>query len=83
MSSKVFQDDIFPMYVSDLMNLVHIVVFSGTDGEEKWDIYLQLKQKEYIALGLAQYYQCERCDDFYLKAVSHIEKIRKKYYLKI
>ena len=61
MSLKIFQDNIFPRHVSDLMNLMHMVVFNGKDGEDKWDTYLQLKQKEYVALGLAQYYQCEHC----------------------
>jgi len=78
MSSKVFQDDIFPRHVSDLMNLMHMVVFNGSDGEEKWDTYLQLKQKEYVALGLAQYYQCEHCVDHHLMAVCHAAKISKK-----
>ncbi len=34
MSIKVFQDKVFPTHVSDLMNLMHMVVFNGTDGEE-------------------------------------------------
>lgn len=78
MSSKVFQDDIFPRHVSDLMNLMHMVVFNGTDGEEKWDTYLQLIHKEYVALGLAQYYQCEHCIEFHSKAICHADKISKK-----
>ena len=52
MSIKIFQDNIFPRHVSELMNIMHMMVFAGTDGEEKWDNYLQLKQKEYVALGL-------------------------------
>ena len=77
MSSKVFQDNIFPRHVSDLMNLMHMVVFNGSDGEEKWDTDIKLKQKEYIALWLAQYYQCEYCVDFHLKAICHAEKLSK------
>lgn len=61
MGAKLFQDKIFPQHISDLMNLMHMMVFHGTDGEEKWDTYLTFKQKEYVALGLAQYYQCDHC----------------------
>lgn len=75
MSIKVFQDKIFPRHVSDLMNLMHMVVFKGTDGEEKWDSFLSLKQKEYIALGLAQYYQCEHCIDHHLASLCKLVKI--------
>ena len=75
MSIKVFQDNIFPRHVSDLMNLMHMIVFNGTDGEEKWDTYLLLKQKEYIALGLAQYYQCEHCIQHHFRSVSKLEKL--------
>jgi AhpD family alkylhydroperoxidase len=77
MSLKVFQDKIFPRHVSDLMNLMHMVVFNGTDGEEKWDIYLSAKQKEYIALGLAQYYQCDHCIDHHLAALCRLEPVSK------
>lgn len=75
MTIKVFQDNIFPRHVSDLMNLMHMVVFTGSDGEENWETYLNLKQKEYIALGLAQYYQCEHCVSHHTKAVSKLDKI--------
>ncbi len=44
MSIEVFQDNIFPRHVSDLMNLIHMVVFSGSDGEETWQSHLQLNQ---------------------------------------
>jgi len=73
MSSKVFQDNVFPRHVSDLMNLMHTIVFKGTDGEEAWDTFLDLKQKEYVALALAQYYQCEHCVDYHLTALSTLE----------
>lgn len=75
MSIKVFQDNIFPRHVSDLMNLMHMMVFAGTDGEEKWNTYLQLKQKEYVALGLAEYYQCDHCIEHHLAAVGRLEKL--------
>lgn len=77
MSSKVFQDKVFPRHVSDLMNLLHMVVFNGTDGEESWQTYLNLKQKEYIALGLAQYYQCEHCIDHHLSSLCRLENTSK------
>jgi len=75
MSIKVFQDKIFPRHVSDLMNMMHMVVFKGTDGEEKWDTLLTIREKEYIALGLAQYYQCEHCIDHHLASLCQLEKI--------
>ena len=77
MSLKIFQDKIFPQHISDLMNLMHMMVFNGTDGEEKWDTYLTLLQKEYVALGLAQYYQCDHCIDSHSKALLRIDKSSK------
>lgn len=74
MSSKIFEDRIFPRHVSDLMNLMHMVVFSGTDGEEKWETYLSLKQKEFVALGLAKYYQCDHCIAHHSKALERLCK---------
>ncbi|MEK7991290.1 MAG: hypothetical protein VSS52_009815 [Thiotrichaceae bacterium] len=75
MSSKVFKDNVFPRHVSDLMNLMHMVVFSGTDGEEKWDTYLPLEQKECVALGLALYYQCGHCIEHHSKALCKMGKV--------
>lgn len=77
MSHKIFEDKVFPRHVSDLMNLMHMVVFNGTDGEEKWDSYLTMKQKEYVALGLAEYYQCNLCIKHHLKAVSRLTDLGK------
>ena len=77
MSLKIFQDKIFPQHISDLMNLMHMMVFNGTDGEEKWDTYLTLAQKEYVALGLAQYYQCQHCIDSHTKTLHRINKDNK------
>lgn len=78
MSTKVFQDKTFPGHVSDLMNIMHMMVFDGTDGEEQWPTYLSHKQKEYIALGLAQYYQCEFCVTYHTRALSKLVKISTK-----
>jgi len=75
MSITLFQDNIFPRHVSDLMNLMHMMVFNGTDGEEKWDTYLDLRQKECIALALAQYYQCNHCITHHLKAAKKLGKM--------
>ena len=75
MTIEVFKDNIFPRHVSDLMNLMHMVVFTGSDGEENWETYLTLEQKEYIALGLAQYYQCEHCVSHHTRAVSRLNKM--------
>lgn len=76
MSIKVFEDNIFPHHISDLMNLMHLMIFKGTDGEEKWDTYLDIRQKEYIALGIAQYYQCGHCIQHHLHALSRMDKTR-------
>ena len=35
------------------------------------------KQKEYVALGLALYYQCDHCIDHHLAALCKIDKISK------
>lgn len=75
MSIKVFQDNIFPRHVSDIMNLMHMVVFTGTDGEENWENHLTLKQKEYIALSLAQYYQCEHCVSHHTKEICRLDRV--------
>ena len=72
MSITLFQDNIFPRHISDLMNLMHMMVFNGTDGEEQWDTYLDLHQKEYVALALAQYYQCDHCITHHLKAIEKL-----------
>jgi len=75
MSITLFQDNIFPRHISDLMNLMHMMVFNGTDGEEQWDTYLDLRQKECIALALAQYYQCGHCITHHLKAAEKLGKM--------
>jgi len=77
LSSKVFKDNVFPRHVADLMNLMHGIVFNGTDGEESWDTFIELRQKEYIALALAQYYQCEHCVNYHLSALLPLEKSSK------
>jgi len=74
MSSKIFKDKTFPRHISDLINLMHMIVFTGTDGEEHWDTYLTLSQKEYISLGLAQYYQCDHCIDYHLASLCKLEE---------
>ncbi len=78
MSFKVFQNNTFPQHVSDLMNLMHMVVFTGSDGEEHWNTYLTLKQKEYISLGLAQYYQCQHCIKHHFKAILRVDNVGKR-----
>jgi AhpD family alkylhydroperoxidase len=51
------------------------MVFNGTDGEEKWATYLSLKQKEYVALGISEYYQCMFCIEHHTKAIRKIDGI--------
>ena len=43
MSINVFQDNIIVLKISDLMNLI---IYAGTDGAEKWQIYIQLRRYE-------------------------------------
>lgn len=78
MSITLFQDNIFPRHISDLMNLMHMMVFNGSDGEEQWDTYLDLHQKECVALALAQYYQCDHCITHHLKAAEKLGKMEQK-----
>jgi AhpD family alkylhydroperoxidase len=75
MSSSVFKDKVFPTHISDLMGLMHMMVFDGTDGEERWDTYLTYDQKECVALGLAIYYQCEHCIEHHTKALCRSRKV--------
>ncbi|WP_238787379.1 carboxymuconolactone decarboxylase family protein [Thiospirillum jenense] len=75
MSSRVFKDKIFPKHISDLMTLMHMMVFDGTDGEEQWETFLTLEEKECVALGLAQYYQCEHCIEHHTKALNRMRKV--------
>ena len=82
MSSKVFKDNVFPTHISDLMTIMHMMVFNGTDGEENWDTYLSLDQKECVALGLAIYYQCEHCIEYHAKALSRVRKISSDHFIK-
>lgn len=77
MSIEVFKDKIFPRQVSDIMSLMYTVVFKGTDGEEKWTTYLTPKQKEYVALALAEYYQCKHCIEHHSHALHKLEKLDK------
>lgn len=78
MSSSVFKDNVFPKHVSDLMGLMHMIVFEGTDGEERWDTYLTYQQKECVALGLAQYYQCEHCIEYHTKALCRLGNVEQE-----
>lgn len=75
MSSTVFKDTVFPKHVSDLMTIMHMMVFNGTDGEETWDTYLSIDQKECVALGLAIYYQCTHCIAYHANALSRLRKV--------
>jgi len=75
MSSTVFKDRVFPKHISDLMGLMHMMVFEGTDGAERWDTFLTNQQKESVALGLAQYYQCEHCIEHHTKILCRLSKI--------
>lgn len=70
---KIFQDKTFPRHIADLMNLMHMMVFQGTDGEEQWENHLNLRQKEVIALGLARYYQCDHCVEHHLSALRRLD----------
>jgi AhpD family alkylhydroperoxidase len=75
MTVNVFKDRVFPRHVSDLMGLMHMMVFEGTDGDETWDTFLSLEQKECVALALAQYYQCEHCIGHHTKALGRIGEV--------
>ena len=75
MSSSVFKDRVFPKHISDLMGLMHMMVFDGTDGEEHWDTFLTVEQKECVALGLAHYYQCEHCIEHHTKILCRLGKV--------
>jgi len=78
MSSSVFKDRVFPRHISDLMGLMHMMVFNGTDGAEHWDTFLTIQQKESVALGLAQYYQCEHCIEHHTKALCRLGDIEQE-----
>lgn len=78
MSSKVFKDLVFPSHVSDLMTVMHMMVFDGTDGDERWATFLTPQQKECVALGLALYYQCEHCIDYHTNVLIKIAGIERK-----
>jgi AhpD family alkylhydroperoxidase len=75
MNKNTTSQSIFPQQVTDMLNLMHMVVFTGTDGEEKWDTFLTANQKEYIALAISEYYQCEHCIEHHLKIVSRLSKL--------
>ncbi|MBV5272748.1 MAG: hypothetical protein JZU52_03590 [Lamprocystis purpurea] len=78
MSSRVFKDKVFPKHISDLMGLMHMMVFDGTDGEEHWDTFLTFEQKECVALALAHYYQCEHCIEHHTKAVCRLGTVEQE-----
>lgn len=82
MSNKVFQDTVFPKHVADLMSVMFSVVFDGNDGEESFETYLTIEQKECVALSLAIYYQCDHCIIHHSKLLSKIRKIKTESLMK-
>ncbi len=82
MSSNIFKDKVFPRHISDIMTIMHMAVFEGTDGEEKWETYLTHKQKECVALGLGLYYQCEHCVEYHIKVLERLGHIKRDTFMK-
>ncbi len=82
MSNKVFHDDVFPKHVADLMSIMHMLVFEGTDGDEKFETYLTIEQKECIALGLALYYQCSHCINHHTNVLCKLRKVKPEQLMK-
>lgn len=82
MSSNVFKDRIFPRQASDIMSIMHLTVFEGTDGEERWKTYLTHKQKECVALSLGMYYQCEHCVDHHMRVLERLGHIKPDIFMK-
>lgn len=82
MSNKIFQDNIFPKHVADLMSVMHLLVFNGTDGDEEFETYLTIEQKECVALGLALYYQCEHCIHHHRNVLSKLRKVKPESLMK-
>lgn len=82
MSGTVFKDNVFPHQLSDIMSLMHLATFEGSDGEEHWQTYLTHKQKECIALSLGMYYQCEHCIDYHMKVLNRLGHIKKDIFMK-
>ncbi len=82
MTTKVFRDNIFPKHVADLLSVMHLMVFDGTDGEEDYATYLSIEQKECIALGLALYYQCSHCINHHTKILAKIRKSKPESIIK-
>ena len=82
MSNKIFQDNVFPKHISDIMSLLHLVVFEGNDGNEEFETYLTIEQKECVALGLALYYQCGHCILHHSKILSKLRKVKPEQLMK-
>lgn len=82
MSNKIFQDNIFPKHVADLMTEMHMLVFNGNNGDEEFETYLTIEQKECVALGLALYYQCNHCINHHLKVLSKLRKVKPESLMK-
>lgn len=82
MSSKLFRDNIFPKHIADHMSVMHMLVFDGTDGEEDFDTYLTIDQKECVALGLAIYYQCNHCIAHHSKILCKLRKVKPESLMK-
>jgi len=81
MSSSVFKDKVFPRHISDIMTIMHMAVFEGTDGEEKWTTYLTHKQKECVALSLGLYYQCDHCIEYHMKALNRLGHLKQETFI--
>ncbi len=76
MTTKVFRDNIFPKHVADLLSVMHLVVFEGTDQNEDFETYLTIEQKECVALGLAIYYQCSHCISHHSRVLCKLRKVK-------
>ena len=82
MNNKIFQDAVFPKHVADLMSVLHMLVFDGHDGEEEFETYLTIEQKECVALGLALYYQCGYCIDYHSRILCKLRKVKSESLMK-
>jgi len=67
---------ILPNHISDILNLFHDIVFTGTDGEETFDQFLSLEQKECISLALTTYYQCQECQNYHSKILANLKNTK-------
>ena len=70
------KEALVPNHVLDILSVFHDIVFTGSDGEEQYEQFLTLEQKELISLALSVYYQCAECSRYHSRVVCKLQDFK-------